>query len=345
MISIRFLGARSRAPAPLVDASVRGGASIAMESAGTPEPLCVTLLDRLEPDDVAVGYLADAPLVGQQVDVAEHLRERQEGLGHGDVAPQLLGDLVRRARALGDQPEDLLGAAAVKREALVDQRPMVGDRARRARGARSRPAARGCGAATRCRSSAPAGARSSRRAGGRSAGWRRCGRSGGRRRAGSAAPRPRTACPMGCAPAGAAPRARDREAQASSPSCSGRVTSARAPQARKLRDTRAQRRHDVLGDPVAEHQRGRELVVALDVLAEVLDERDHHVDRRDLGPRARGDDLDQPEVVDVLVGQDDQLDVLERVPERRRAGAAARPATCRSSGPVSTSVSGSSSIR
>ena len=96
---------------------------------------------------------------------------------------------------------------------------------------------------------------------------------------------------------------------------------------------------------MAEHQLGGERVVALDVVAEVLDERDHDVDRRDLGARPRGDDLDQPEVVDVLVGEDDQLDVLDRVPELAGAGAAARRATCPSSGPVSTRVSGSSSIR
>ena len=69
---------------------------------------------------------------------------------------------------------------------------------------------------------------------------------------------------------------------------------------------------------MAEHQRGRELVLELDVIAEVLDERHHHVDRGHLGSRARGDDLDQPEVVDVLVGQDDELDLLDRVPERRQ---------------------------
>ena len=40
-----------------------------------------------------------------------------------------------------------------------------------------------------------------------------------------------------------------------------------------------------------------------------------HVDRRDLGARALGDDVDQAEVVDVLVGEDDQLEVLDRVAE------------------------------
>ena len=67
-----------------------------------------------------------------------------------------------------------------------------------------------------------------------------------------------------------------------------------------------------------EHQAGGELVVQLDVVAEVLDERDDDVDRRHLGARSRGDDLDQTEVIDVLVGEDHQLDVLDRAPERRQ---------------------------
>ena len=120
------------------------------------------------------------------------------------------------------------------------------------------------------------------------------------------------------------------------------MTSARAPQRAEAPRDGAQRDHHVLGDPVAEHQPGRERVVALDVLAEVLDERDGDVDRRDLGARALGDDLDQAEVVDVLVGDDDELDVLDRVAEvgelalelverlagvraRCRRGSAARP--------------------
>ena len=81
---------------------------------------------------------------------------------------------------------------------------------------------------------------------------------------------------------------------------------------------RAQRRHHVLGNPVAQHQRGCELVIELDVVAEVLDEGNDDVDRRHPGPRARGDDLDQPEVIDVLVGQNDKLDLLQRAPERRQ---------------------------
>ena len=43
------------------------------------------------------------PGVDQQVDVPDHLRKGQEGLGDGDVAPQLLGELVGGPRPLRDQ--------------------------------------------------------------------------------------------------------------------------------------------------------------------------------------------------------------------------------------------------
>ena len=45
-------------------------------------------------------------------------------------------------------------------------------------------------------------------------------------------------------------------------------------------------------------------------------------------PECARHESDQPEVVDVLVGEDHQLDVLERVAERREAARAARRATC-----------------
>ncbi len=74
----------------------------------------------------AVVLVFDHPSVAeQQVDVPEHLRERQVGLRDGDVAPQLLGDLVGGSRLCGDQAVDLLGAALVQAEALVDQRDVV----------------------------------------------------------------------------------------------------------------------------------------------------------------------------------------------------------------------------
>ena len=64
------------------------------------------------------------------------------------------------------------------------------------------------------------------------------------------------------------------------------------------------------------HEYGRLLVVSLGVIAEVLDEGDEKVECRDLGARAFPDDVDQSEVVDVLVGDDHQLDVLDPVAER-----------------------------
>src|SRR5215210_7198116 len=125
MISIRFLRVRSPAPAPFVDASARGGASIMLEPA---TPLAAKLPDRLEANHLTGGKLVHASLIGVQVDVPEHLREGQERLGDGDVAPQLLGDLIGGARPLRDQLEDLLRPPPVKRDALVDQGAVVGDR-------------------------------------------------------------------------------------------------------------------------------------------------------------------------------------------------------------------------
>ena len=78
----------------------------------------------------------------------------------------------------------------------------------------------------------------------------------------------------------------------------------------------AQRPDHLLRDPVAEHQRGGLLVVALGVVAEVLDEGRQQVEGRHLGARPLGDDVHQAEVVDVLVGDDHQLEVLDPVAER-----------------------------
>ena len=64
-------------------------------------------------DHLAVVGFAHPALVDQQVGVADHLGEGEEGLGDGDVAPDRLGDLVAAARLLGDQPVDLLLAPLV----------------------------------------------------------------------------------------------------------------------------------------------------------------------------------------------------------------------------------------
>src|SRR5919109_99572 len=55
-------------------------------------------LDRLEVGDPVALDLLDAPVVQQEIDVAEDLRERQVGLGHGDVAEEGLGQLVAGPR-------------------------------------------------------------------------------------------------------------------------------------------------------------------------------------------------------------------------------------------------------
>ena len=68
-------------------------------------------------------------------------------------------------------------------------------------------------------------------------------------------------------------------------------------------------------------------------------------ERRHLGAGVLDDDLDQAEVVDVLVGDDDQLEVVDRVAALRPAATVSSSSALPELGPVSTRVSGSSSIR
>ena len=88
----------------------------------------------------------------------------------------------------------------------------------------------------------------------------------------------------------------------------------RPPTAKAGRDT-AQRGDQVLGDAVPQHQPGGERVVALGVSPVALDEGHDDVDRRHVGAGARREDVDQAEVVDVLMGDHDQLEVLDGVAE------------------------------
>ena len=257
--------------------------------------------------------LAHAPVVGQQVHVAEHLGQRQVRLRDRDVAPQLLRDLVRGARAGLDQPVDLLGPPAVQREALVDQLAVVCDRVAVARAARAPRPSRGSARASAGRSRAPAGARSirpgSRVISGFEEMWpSRWSAESSRRRS-----RSWKTVSVGLWPGRWCTWSVRSRRASSSPSWSTRVTSARAPQARNAADTGAQRAHHVRRDAVAEHHRAREVVVLLRLLGVVLHERHGHVDGRDVGARALRDQRHQPQVVDVLVGEDHQLDVLERV--------------------------------
>ena len=75
---------------------------------------------------------------------------------------------------------------------------------------------------------------------------------------------------------------------------------------------------DVFRDAVSEHHGARELVIVGGRLGEVLHVARELVDRRYLRPRMARDDVDQPEVVHVLVGQDDQLDVVDRATVLRK---------------------------
>ena len=85
-----------------------------------------------------------------------------------------------------------------------------------------------------------------------------------------------------------------------------------APAAEAARDA-LQGGRDLLGDAAAQHQLDREAVLGLGVLVEVGEALGGDADRGDLGAGVLDDDLDQPEVVDVLVGDDHQLQVVDRV--------------------------------
>ena len=80
---------------------------------------------------------------------------------------------------------------------------------------------------------------------------------------------------------------------------------------------RPERSDHVLGNAVPEHHLGGEVVVRLRLHREVLHEADRHVQGGHLGARARCHQGHEPKVVDVLVGEDHEFDVLERVPQSR----------------------------
>ena len=220
------------------------------------------LAHRLEADHpagLALGHLA---AIEQQVDVPEHLAERQVGLRHGDVAPQRLRDLVRGARPLarsarGSCARGARASRSARRSAPRGRRtgsPWPGSTSV------ERPS-RASRAATRCRSAARAGGR--RRARRLAAERARDQRVGGDVRDQVVAAEQRAAlarrgrsCPTGEWPGrcSTSQRAAAR-ARARSPSASGRVTvGASAPAAERARD-RAQRGDDVARDAVAQHQR------------------------------------------------------------------------------------------
>ena len=89
-----------------------------------------------------------------------------------------------------------------------------------------------------------------------------------------------------------------------------------APAAERRRDA-AQREAHVVGDPVLAHDLRREDVVLLDRLAVVAEPRRQGAERRDLRAGTLREQAGEPRVVEVLVGEDDELEVLEPVPEAR----------------------------
>ena len=211
--------------ARLAAASTETATSREIRTSSTP----CTQLSRLEADHPAGLVLGHLAALEQQVDVAEHLAEREERLRDGDVAPQRLRDLVRgqrlaRRAARGSCARGARASRSARRSAPRGRRT-----ARRGRAAPARPPSRASRAARPCRSAARAGGRrparpTCRRAGARSAGWRRCGGSGGRRPAASRRPRRRRPCPTGSARAGGAPRSVRPANSSASPSASRRVT-------------------------------------------------------------------------------------------------------------------------
>ncbi len=78
---------------------------------------------------------------------------------------------------------------------------------------------------------------------------------------------------------------------------------------------RPERGGEVPGHSVAAHHRLGELVVGRGADREVPQVRAERVQAGHLRARAAGEDLEQPEVIHVLVGEHDQLEVLDRVAE------------------------------
>ncbi len=225
--------------------------------------------------------------------MAEDLRERQVGLGHGHVAPQLVGDLMRGAGPCGDQAGDLrrrggracAGAGRSGPHGRVIGSPWPGSTSPTSI-ARVAPA-------SPCTSMQRPGPRALRRPGGRpaagrAAGSRRCGRAGGRPRSGSRAARRGTRCPRGCGRAGAGPRSVRSRTRSASPSSQRPCDLDRlAPGAEAGRD-RAQPGDDLAGIPWRSISALSEVVFAVGLAAvggEVAGERGERGHLRSRAPR------------------------------------------------------------
>ena len=105
---MRYRGRDVACASPTASTSTSLGTEIAAR--GPSSRRCAALTRRAdaasgagEAHDAVLALLDDAAVGDEQVGVAEHLRQREVGLRHRDVAPQRLRDLERRARPLGDQ--------------------------------------------------------------------------------------------------------------------------------------------------------------------------------------------------------------------------------------------------
>ena len=161
----------------------------------------------------------------------------------------------------------------------------------------------------------------------------------------AAARRRGRSCPTASGRGGAGPAACGRANSSSAPSRQRPRDGRRARPSRGSSRHRQQRGRDVLAGSRARHHASANSSSALGVAVVVARPRREQVERATSAPERRARIDDEPEVVHVLVGDDDQLEVLDAVAVRgeralervqRRAGVRAR---CR------RSVSGSSSIR
>ena len=167
-----------------------------------------------------------------------------------------------------------------------------------------------------------------RPAAGRRAGWRRCGRADGRRRSGSARSSSQNTVSDGLWPGRCSTCSVRSRSSSVSPSRSGRVTRPLEPNALNACADRREHGREVAGTPWRRMIARRELVIRRGAGTEVAQVATSRSNAATSAPERRVEDLEQPEVVHVLVGDDDQLQVLDRVAQRARAPARARRATC-----------------
>ncbi len=254
--------------------------------------------------------------------MAQHLGDRQERLRDRDVAPHLACDVIRGLRPGLQQPPHLARAPLGHAKALVDERGVVAHRGAMAAQDEAQGHLPGLAQGGHVLHQ---GVRAIRRGG-------RCRRArvpegAGDERVGGD---PRQQVVAGDEDlARLVPEDRVRRA------VPGAVQGGERPVAQGELAAFAQRHRDVTGgaegaeggadraqgggqlggDAVAAHHRHRELVVGAGAGAEVLQVGAQDVERRHLGARAPGDDLQQAEVVHVLMGDDDQPEILDAVPE------------------------------